>query len=126
MHFDNKRLLLPSNSEDKYALIDSLPLTNKEEGENLRYIGKIKTKKKTKQFCKYSNNAGVETKYKKVEDLAIISFIKGLIHEPPLFNLNRCGLLKNREIVNYIKAFDSKSKVNESSIASLKKRSIKT
>jgi hypothetical protein len=104
------------------VLIDSKPLQDISQGENLRFISKIP---KLKQYSRFSNAVCSSTRYKKSEDLAVINFIPALVSEPPLFNLHRVGLEKNKDIVEFIKQFNPSTKVNENSIALLKNRSIK-
>lgn len=75
MHFDNKRVI--EVCEDfiegfgKEFLLDSRPLLDINQGENLRFIGKIC---KIKQYSRYSNYFSNATRYKNGEDLAIVNF----------------------------------------------------
>jgi hypothetical protein len=127
MHFDNKRILLDEGKDlSKEILLDSNPLNSVSQGENLRFISKLP---KLKQYTRFSNlvvnNAA---RYKSVEDLAVINFVKGLLISPPMFNLHRVGLEEYKDIVAYLKAYNPKIKLNEKGIAVLKSRpiSIKT
>jgi hypothetical protein len=121
MHFDNKRVLHGARDID-FSLLDSKPLNSVQDGETRRYLARLTI---TKQYSKYSNPIRKELKYKKVEDVAVLNFVKGLIQEPPMFNLHRVGLGKNKDIVSYLKSFNPKIKLSENSIAALKKRPIK-
>ena len=121
LHFDNKRVLDVPLLQECGELLDSEPLKNISEGENLRFIGKLT---KVKQYSRFSNISCNEIRYEEELDLAVINFVKGLVAEPPMFNLHRVGLEKYRDIILYLKEFQPHLKLTENSIASLKKRSI--
>jgi hypothetical protein len=134
MHFDNKRVIeIPLELIDQtsktevgnlftsHVLLDSKPLKSVSQGENLRYISKLP---KIKQYSRYSNFGSPDLKYKKTEDLAVINFIKGIVAEPPMFNLHRLDLKKNKHIVEFIKQYDKNTKISANSIAALKGRAI--
>jgi hypothetical protein len=120
MHFDNKRVIEESLNGE--VLLDSKPLKSMKHGENLRTISKIP---KLKQYSRFSNFESKVTRYNKTEDLAIINFVKGLVSEPPMFNLHRVGLEKNKNIINLLKEYNPSIKLTEESISNLKRRSIK-
>ena len=128
MHFDNKRVLeAPIERQIREGvlsevLMNSRPLSTTCHGENLRYISKIP---KVKQYSRFSGTVGKTLRYKKMEDLAVQNFVKGLLSNPPMFNLHRVGLESYKAIVSYIKNYNSSIKITEDSIASLKNRSIK-
>ena len=125
MHFDNKRVIeVPSELGIGIGgefLFDSRPLENVTHGENLRFIGKLT---KVKQYTRYSGKGNV-VRYNKLEDLAINNFVKGLQTNPPLFNLNRVVLKKNKDIIEFLKGYNPEIKLTENSIAVLKYRNIK-
>ena len=131
MHFDNKRLIEVPNTvkvvekEDtslmKAVLLDSSPLADVSQGENLRFISKLS---KLKQFSRYSNFSSGVLKYKSKEDLAINNFLKGLIAEPPMFNLHREGLKTNKAIIDYLLQYDPNIKINENNLKNLKRSTI--
>ena len=128
MHFDNKRVLEVSEEQRlgcdliKEVLMDSKPLNDIKQCENLRFISKLT---KVKQYSRFSNTTNNSNRYLKTEDLAITNFVKGLLAEPPMFKLHRCGLESYQDIVNYIKAFNPEKNVSLNSIALLKRRSLK-
>ena len=120
MHYDQKRLLEYKETVD--GLLDSKPLKNIIQGENLRYIGKLY---KSKQYNKFSNLGGSGNKYNNHLELAVRNFVKGLLSEPPMFNLHRVGLESNQKIVDFIHRFNPEIKITVNSISLLKNRSIK-
>jgi len=121
MHFDNKRVIeVPEVIGDEYFL-DSRPVDTITHGENLRFIGKLT---KIKQYTRYANKSNV-VRYNNIEDLAINNFVKGLLAEPPMFNLNRSVLKKYKNILEFLKAYNPEIKLNENSIAVLKYRKVK-
>ena len=118
MHFDNKRILDPT--PEKGGLLDSRALSSVPQGQNFRFLAKIC---KLKQYSRFTKVGGC--RYKNIEDVAVLNFIKGLVQEPPMFNLDRSELPLYKDIVNFLKSFNPSMKVTENSIASLKKRNIK-
>ena len=122
MHFDNKRVLQTTENTTDEILFDSLPLKSVKQGENFRAISKIT---KVKQFTKYSNIKDSMLKYEKIEDLAINNFVKGLLMEPPMFNLSKDKFKSYEDIVTFVKRFKPSVKMNEQKIAMLKYRKIK-
>ena len=120
MHYDNKRLLECKETFD--GLLDSKPHENIKQGENLRGIGKVY---KTKQYSRFANLGVGGTKYLKPVELAVRNFVKGLLSEPPMFNLHRVGLESNQKIVDFIHRFNPEIKITVNSISLLKNRSIK-
>ena len=119
MHFDNKRVL--ENEEIIDGMLDSKPLNNIKHGENLRFIGRVS---KNKQYSRFSNLGGSGNRYRHPVELAVRNFVKGLLTEPPMFNLHRVGLESNQKIVDFIHRFNPSLKITVNSIALLKNRSI--
>lgn len=126
MHFDNRRLIVAPKTESDStnkpslnSLLDSKPLKNITQGKNLRFMAKLN---KTKLYSNYTSKGNKGKSYKKHVDLAVLNFLKGLLTEPPMFNLNREGLESYTKIVSYLKEFDSKIGVTEHDVANLKGR----
>jgi hypothetical protein len=118
LQFDNKRIL---NSTDFCTgLIDSTPLPSVKHGENLRYMSKLP---KLKQYSKFSGSIS-DNKYKNMVDIGIRNFIKGLLTTTPLFNLHQGDIGGYQEIIDFVKGFDSSTKLTPNSLAKLKGRDI--
>jgi len=118
MHFDNRRQLewettIPSTVE---VLIDSKPLENVRQGKNLRFISKIV---KTNLYGKYTSGGKKLSKYRSKEEIVERNFLKGLLSNPPLFNLHRSEFKRYKDIVEWIKEFNPKAKVTEDSLSYL-------
>ena len=97
-------------------LLDSTPLKNISQGQNLRFIYKLN---KTHLYNNFSS-ASSKKSYKKHADVAVLNFIKGLLAEPPLFNLHREELNSYQKIVDYIKLFKKDNGLKVGNIARLK------
>lgn len=67
---------------------------------------------KIKQYSRYSN-VGNDVKYKQQIDLNILNFVKGLLVEPPMFNLHREGLGSYKSIIEYLKEYNPDIKIKE-------------
>lgn len=124
--FDNRRLIVDNgeNFDVSKVLLDSVPLKDITEAENLRYISKLH---RTRTYSKLNNSLS-GNKYKDYIDLAIRNFVKGLLSDPVKYNLNKAKLeLKSyNDIIKYIKDFDDKKvfKISKSSISNLKGRNM--
>lgn len=119
MHFDNRRLLdwettIPSTIE---KFIDSKPLLDISQGQNLRFIGRLS---KNKQYGKYTSIKTV-TNYKSQEEVVIRNFLKCLLSSPPLFNLYY-DFANYQEILEYIHSYNPQLKLTSDDIAILKYR----
>src|SRR5690606_14768394 len=108
----NKRIII----EDDKTLLDSKPLNTVEEGSLIRYISKIP---KISLYTKNMSNS-ISGKYKNVLDLAIRNFIRALLNNE--LNLNNDLFKSYKEIVNYIKCYDTTISINEHKISLLKRR----
>jgi len=120
MHFDNRRLLewettIPSTIEE---LMDSKPLVNINQGQNLRFISKIA---KTKLYGRYTSGKKL-SKYKSKEEIVERNFLNALLSKPPLFNLHRNELKRYKDIVEWLKEYNPKTKVTEDSLSYLKSK----
>lgn len=121
MHFDNRRVLewettIPATIE---GLSDSKPLTNVNQGKNLRFIAKLS---KNKQYGKYTGVAKIVSKYNNRDEIAVRNFLKGLLSTPPKFNLNREEFKTYQSIVDFIKEYNPKIIVTRDSLGSLNNR----
>jgi hypothetical protein len=114
--FDNKRIILDnSEKSDKDMLLDSRPLNKVEEGMLVRYISNLP------KSVKYSKNIqNISSRYKSKKEVLFRNFLKALLNDE--LNLNS-NLFKNyRDIVDYIKDYDSSYSISENYIAQLKRR----
>lgn len=121
LQYDNRRKIvvpegLESNTDFSSILLDSNPVLNAEESKNLRYISKLH---KSRLYNKSSNILS-GNKYKDYSDLAVRNFIKGLLSDPPKYNLPSQS--NYTDIIRFIKQFDSEIKVTKQSISNLKNR----
>ena len=121
MHFDNRRILewetsIPPTIEN---LIDSKPMEDIDQAKNLRFIARMS---KNKQYSKYSNSGKSVNKYVNSSEIAVRNFLKGLLSTPPMFNLSRGDFYTYGSIVEYIKDFDPKIKINEVSVSLIQQR----
>jgi hypothetical protein len=102
-------------------LLDSNPVPNKDISKTLRSLSKLH---KQRVYHKYTSTL-TGSKYRSYTDLAIRSFIKALLSNPPKYNLrfnNEGGLSSYSEIIDFIKSFDSEAKISKTSISNLKNR----
>jgi hypothetical protein len=123
LHYDNRRLIqIPDNFDESIfdlskTLLDSKPVKSIEESRNLRNISKIhKIKLYNKETTALSSNT-----YKDYSDLAIRNFIKGLLSEPRLYNLDD-SLKTYSDIIEFINGYKGSKKITKSSISHLKNR----
>jgi hypothetical protein len=103
-------------------LIDSQPLQNRGEGETFRYISSLYKKK---LYGKYISSGTSVNKYKNNDDIAVRSFIKGLLNVPPLFNIPQDAFLSRSEIIDFIKSYNPELKYTENSISKYRGRDLK-
>jgi hypothetical protein len=123
LHFDNRRVLLwettvPSTIE---KLVDSRPLDNTSEGENLRCISRMY---KTKLYGKY-NTVTRPNKYKNPGEIAVRHFLKGLLSSPPKFNLQTDAFCSYKDIIEFIKEYNPSIKFSANSLSLYKTRNVK-
>lgn len=124
MHYDNRRVLLwettiPSTIE---VLVDSKPVKNVQEGDNLRTISRMY---KQKLYGKYSNAGTGVNKYRDNEEIAVRYFLKGLVATPPKFNLPPDSFYTYKEIIAFVKEFNPKLRFNEKDLSNYKNRNVK-
>jgi hypothetical protein len=123
LHYDNRRLIqIPNNFNEQnfdlsQILLDSLPVKSVEESGNLRSISKIH---KSKLYNRETSGLSGNT-YKDYTDLAIRNFIKGLLSEPRLYNLDD-SLKTYSDIIEFINGYKKSKKITKSSISHLKNR----
>ena len=119
LHYDNRRVLILPHNHDlgiNPVLLDSNPLINISQGLNLRFISKLH---KTSLYSPFSIGVGKKV-YTKHVDVAILNFIKGLLTDPPMYNLTRDGLETYPKISEYITQFNPSLKIKTGNIARLK------
>jgi len=122
LQYDNRRIIivpkgLENNIDFSSILLDSKPVPNKEYSKNLRFMSKLhKQRLYNKQSSILSGN-----KYKDYTDLAIRTFIKGLLSNPPKYNLED-GLSDYSGIIEFLRKFNSSLKISKQSISNLKNR----
>jgi len=90
-----------------------------DQAKNLRFIARMS---KNKQYSKYSNSGKSVNKYVNSSEIAVRNFLKGLLSTPPMFNLSRGDFYTYGSIVEYIKDFDPKIKINEVSVSLIQQR----
>lgn len=101
-----------------HMLLDSKPLSNRVICFNLRAIAsKFRVNEYNKRTSISSNKS-----YKNYSDTGIRNFIKGLLCTPPKYP-GIASILNNYSlIIEFIKKYDSKYKINKSSLSKLKQR----
>jgi hypothetical protein len=124
MFFDNRRMLMgettiPASTE---VFIDSLPLQTKSEGENLRFISSLHKKK---LYGKYTSTGNKVSKYINNEEIAVRNFLKGLLSEPPLFNLTPKSFLNRQGIIDFINNYNTQFKYGDANFSRYKDRDVK-
>ena len=124
MHYDNRRVLLwettiPSTIE---ALVDSKPLKDVQDGDNLRSISRMY---KQKLYGKFSNAGAGVNKYRGNEEIAVRYFLKGVVATPPKFNLPIDSFNTYREIIAFVKDFNPKLRFTENDLSKYKSRHVK-
>lgn len=123
LHYDNRRVLLwettiPPTIE---CLIESNPLQNVKQGENLRFISQ---QYKKKIYGRYTSVSTKQLKYKDVEEVVVRNFLKALLATPPLFNLNRYEFYSYRSIQDYIENYNPRLKISATSLSWYKIRKV--
>lgn len=124
LQYDNKRLIIiPKGYEDTIdfsnILLDSIPVPNKEFSKTLRFLSKFH-----KQSI-YSKGTSTSSgnKYKSYIELAVRNFLRGLLSNPPLYNLKN-DWQSYSEIIDFVREFDDRIKITKQSISNLKNRKI--
>jgi hypothetical protein len=126
MHYDNRRLLdtetsIPSAVE---RLVDSKPLTQVKQAENMRYIGSLYKKKMYSKFVSGGESV-IVNRYKDKSEIAIRNFLKGVVSSPPLFNLPSNVFKTNIDLVNFVKDYNPSIRICVKRISLYKTRSVK-
>ena len=99
--------------------MDSKPLEDITQGQNLRFIGRIC---KNKQYGKYINSGKGLRKYRGKDEIAVRNFLKALLSTPPLFNLSRDGFYSIESIIEFIHCFNPSIKLTKSGLGVLQQR----
>lgn len=102
---------------DSYVLLDSRPVKNVTESSNFRYLMKLS---RNSNYNKETSGSG-DNNYKGTKDKFVRSFLKGLLHTPPKFNLNN-DFSSYADIITYLQEFDPTIKLTKSGISRLKNR----
>ena len=103
-------------------LVDSKPLANVREGENLRFISRMY---KTKLYGKFSGVSTGLNKYNNTEEIVVRTFLKGLLANPPKFNLQPDAFLEYKDIIDFVKRYNPSLKISLSSLSNYKHRKVK-
>ena len=124
MHSDNRRSLqwqttIPSSIE---MFVDSKPLLEVSEGENLRYISRLN---RTKVYGKYTSVGKSANRYIANEDMAIRNFIKGLLTTPPLYNLPANAFWRLRDVIAFVREYNPTIKYCENTLSNYKRMRVK-
>jgi hypothetical protein len=122
MHFDNRRLIVEPVKTLNVTFLDSKPLIDVDHAENLRAISKMS---KTGLYSRQTSGGGKDNSYKTYEDLAIRNFVKGVLSNPPLFNLEGSDFKSYKAINEFLKGYKSSINYTPQIISNLKNRSIK-
>lgn len=123
LKFDNRRkVIVPEKYKDQVdmseLILDSEPVYDREECENLRKIAKVhRVNLYNKQTSVLSGN-----KYKDNTDLAVRNFLKGVLSKPPKYNIREDEFGGYDELIRFIKNYDGNLKVSKSSLSNLKNR----
>jgi hypothetical protein len=120
LHYDNRRIIEEprglETTDFSSIMLDSKPVPNIEYCKNLRFMSKLHKQR----LYNRQNSTLTGNKYKNYTDLAIRNFIKGVLSNPPKYNLERN--FSYSEIIEFIKEYDSKVKISKQSISNLKNR----
>jgi hypothetical protein len=126
LHFDNRRSISDGSFEGSFeverlknSLLDSEPLENVDDCRNLRSLMKFSKQKSYNKLTSGSSNS----KYLNSLDVAVRTFLKGLMCIPPKYNLHNDFECYN-DIIDYLKSYDIKIKVSKSNISRLKNRNM--
>ena len=103
-------------------LVDSRPLVDVREGENLRFISRMY---KNKLYGKFSGVSTGINKYTCTEEIAVRNFLKGLLSTPPMFNLHPGSFYDYKEIITFVKNYNPSLRVSVSSLSNYKNRNRK-
>ena len=117
---DNEVFLPLTLNKDDYTLRDSKPLKNSVTCFNIRTIANKFRFNEYNQRTSFSFNK----KYKNYTDIAVKSFIKGLLSTPPKYPDISIELNKYDKIIEFVKCFDPKYKISKSSLSNLKNRKL--
>lgn len=117
MHYDNRRLIVDSDSDSCNKFLDSKPLDIAEHAGVLRLKGQIS---KTSVYNKYSSTATGLKKYKRTNEICIRSFLKALF--TPALGVSYVDFEKYAGVIDFIKGFDDSISVNAIVLATIKSR----
>jgi hypothetical protein len=125
MHYDNRRsIIIPKDLPDKTnidysdVLLDSNPIEDLKTVAFYRYFAGLN--KKTIYHKNTSGTSSVKSIYKSYLELAIRNFLKALLKD--IYNLDS-GVFENyKEIIDYIKGYDSTYNISINNLSQLKRR----
>ena len=103
-------------------LVDSRPLANVREGENLRFICRMY---KNKLYGKFSGVSTGVNRYNSTEEIAVRNFLKGVLANPPKFNLQPSAFYDYNDIITFVKNYNPSLKISISSLSHFKHRNVK-
>lgn len=121
--YDNRRKIVEENGKFGEELLDSIPLSDIYEGEELRGVSKMLS---VKRYNKNVSGRSESKTYKSVLDSAVRTFLKGLLAKNPLY-----GLEKHREefktyndIIDFIRGYEKAERISlsKSSLSHLRNR----
>ena len=107
-------------NKDVYSLKDSKPLKNSVTCFNIRSIANKFRFNEYNQRTSFNSNK----KYKNYKDIAVKSFIKGILSSPSKYPDISFVLVSYDKIIEFVKAFDPKYKISKSSLSHLKNRKL--
>lgn len=91
------------------------------EGENLRYISRLY---KNKLYGKFSGVSTGLNKYKSTDEIAVRNFLKGLLANPPKFNLQPGVFYDYKEIIAFVNGYNPHIKIKVNNLALYKRRNV--
>lgn len=123
LHYDNRRVLdvvtsIPPNVE---KLVDSQPLQSIKHGRGLRFICALRKKSTYSKFTASKEN----TVYKNDGEIAIRKFLKSALSVPPLFNIPSSSFESNRDLLAFVKAYNTEIKISVEVLSRYKRRGVK-
>ena len=106
-----------SNNDKRFILLDSRPVANVVESKNYRYLMKLSRN----SAYNIETSGSTSNSYRNLQDKIVRCFLKGLLHTPPMYNLNY-DFSSYTGVINYLKEYDPTIKLTRSSISNLKNR----
>lgn len=120
LNHDNRRIIINEVGDSvdfSGTLLDSKPVKNVGESENLRYLMRLSRN----SLYNKGTSGQSRNKYKSGKELIVRSFLKALLHEPPKYNLYN-DFKTYSEIITYLQEYDESIKLTKQGLSHLKNR----